>query len=70
MNTNVDLSRISAPALIAELIRRGGEYVEGKDYGLAQVLIRNKYTTERLEKEARKVLFWIISILNKEKKKV
>ena len=56
MNTNVDLSNVSATALIAELIRRGGEYVEGGDYGLAQVLIRNKYTTERFEKKARKVL--------------
>lgn len=56
MNTNVDLSKVSAPALISELIRRGGEYVEGEDYGLAQILIRNKYTTERFEKKARKVL--------------
>lgn len=56
MNTNVDLSRVSATALIAELIRRGGEYVEGEDYGLTQVLIRKKYTTDRSEKKARKVL--------------
>lgn len=56
MNTNVDLSNVSAPALISELIRRGGEYVEGEDYGLTQILIRNKYTTERFEKQARKVL--------------
>lgn len=56
MNTNMDLSKISTPALVTELIRRGGEYVEGGDYGLAQVLIRNKYTTERFEKKARKVL--------------
>lgn len=56
MNTNVDLSNVSTTALIAELIRRGGEYVEGEDYGLTQVLIRNKYTTERFEKKARKVL--------------
>lgn len=56
MNNDMDLSRVSAPALVAELIRRGGEYVEGEDYGLAQVLIRNKYTTERIEKKARKVL--------------
>lgn len=56
MNTNVDLSKVSATALISELIRRGGEYVEGEDYGLTQILIRNKYTTERFEKQARKVL--------------
>lgn len=56
MNTNVDLSKVSATALIAELIRRGGEYVEGEDYGLTQVLIRKKYTTDRSEKKARKVL--------------
>lgn len=56
MNTNVDLSKVSAPALIAELIRRGGEYVEGEDYGLTQILIRRKYATERSEKKARKVL--------------
>lgn len=56
MNTNVDLSKVSATALISELIRRGGEYVEGEDYGLTQVLIRNKYTTERFENKARKVL--------------
>ena len=56
MNTNVDLSKVSAPALISELIRRGGEYVEGEDYGLTQILIRKKYTEERSEKKARKVL--------------
>lgn len=56
MNTNVDLSNVSAPALISELIRRGGEYVEGEDYGLTQILIHKKYTTERSEKKARKVL--------------
>lgn len=56
MDTNVDLSKVSAPALVSELIRRGGEYVEGEDYGLTQILIRNKYTTERFEKKARKVL--------------
>ena len=56
MNTNVDLSKVSASALIAELIRRGGEYVEGEDYGLTQVLIRKKYTKERSEKRPRKVL--------------
>lgn len=56
MKTNVDLSKVSATVLITELIRRGGEYVEGEDYGLTQVLIRNKYTTERFEKKARKVL--------------
>lgn len=56
MNTNVDLSKVSAPALISELIRRGGEYVEGEDYGLTQILIRKKYTAERSEKKARKVL--------------
>lgn len=56
MDTNVDLSNVSATTLISELIRRGGEYVEGEDYGLTQVLIRNKYTTERFEKKARKVL--------------
>ena len=42
MNTNVDLSNVSATALITELIRRGGEYVEGEDYGLTQILIRKK----------------------------
>lgn len=56
MNTNVDLSKVSATTLISELIRRGGEYVEGEDYGLTQVLIRKKYTAERSEKKARKVL--------------
>lgn len=56
MNTNVDLSKVSATALIAELIRRGGEYVEGEDYGPTQVLIRKKYTAERSEKRVRKVL--------------
>lgn len=56
MNTNVDLSKVSATVLITELIRRGGEYVEGEDYGLTQVLIRKKYTAERSEKKARKVL--------------
>ena len=56
MNTNVDLSKVSAAALISELIRRGGQYVEGEDYGLTQVLIRKKYTAERSEKKARKVL--------------
>lgn len=56
MDTNVDLSKVSATALISELIRRGGEYVKGEDYGLTQILIRNKYTTERFEKKARKVL--------------
>lgn len=56
MNTNVDLSKVSATALIMELIRRGGEYVKGEDYGLTQVLIRKKYTTDRSEKKARKVL--------------
>lgn len=56
MNTNVDLSKVSATALISELIRRGGEYVEGEDYGPAQILIRKKYTTERSEKKARKIL--------------
>lgn len=56
MNTNVDLSKVSATTLIAELIRRGGEYVEGEDYGPTQILIRKKYTTERPEKKARKVL--------------
>ena len=56
MNTNVDLSKVSAAALISELIRRGGEYVEGEDYGLTQVLIQKKYTAERSEKRARKVL--------------
>lgn len=56
MDTNADLSKVSATTLIAELIRRGGEYVEGEDYGLTQILIRNKYTTERFEKKARKVL--------------
>lgn len=56
MNTNVDLSNVSAPALISELIRRGGEYIEGEDYGLTQILIRKKYTAERSEKKARKVL--------------
>lgn len=56
MNTNVDLSKVSATALIAELIRRGGEYVKGEDYGLTQILIRRKYTTERSEKKARKAL--------------
>ena len=56
MNTNVDLSKVSAVALISELIRRGGQYVEGEDYGLTQVLIRKKYTAERSEKKARKVL--------------
>lgn len=40
MNTNVDLSKVSAAALISELIRRGGEYVKGEDYGPTQVLIR------------------------------
>lgn len=56
MNNDTDLSKVSATALISELIRRGGEYVEGEDYGLTQVLIRRKYTTERSEKKARKVL--------------
>lgn len=56
MNTNVDLSKVSTTALIAELIRRGGEYVKGEDYGLTQILIRKKYTAERSEKGARKVL--------------
>ncbi|MEJ8786064.1 hypothetical protein [Peptoniphilus sp. HCN-40583] len=56
MDTNVDLSKVSATALISELIRRGGEYVEGEDYGLTQILIRKKYTAERSEKKARKVL--------------
>lgn len=56
MKTNVDLSNASATALISELIRRGGEYVEGEDYGLTQILIRKKYTAERSEKKARKVL--------------
>lgn len=56
MNTNMDLSKVSAAALISELIRRGGQYVEGEDYGLTQVLIRKKYTAERSEKRARKVL--------------
>lgn len=56
MITNVDLSNVSAPALISELIRRGGEYVKGEDYGPTQILIRKKYTTERSEKRARKVL--------------
>ena len=56
MDTNVDLSNVSATALISELIRRGGEYVEGEDYGLTQILIRKKYITERSEKKARKVL--------------
>lgn len=56
MNTNVDLSKVSTTALITELIRRGGEYVEGEDYGLTQILIRKKYTKERSEKRPRKVL--------------
>lgn len=56
MNNDMDLSNVSTTALIAELIRRGGEYVEGEDYGLTQVLIRKKYTTDRSEKKARKVL--------------
>lgn len=56
MNTNVDLSKVSAPTLISELIHRGGEYVEGEDYGLTQILIRKKYTKERSEKRAQKVL--------------
>lgn len=56
MDTNVDLSKVSATVLITELIRRGGEYVEGENYGLTQVLIRKKYTAERSEKKARKVL--------------
>lgn len=56
MNTNVDLSKVSATALISELIRRGGEYVEGEDYDLTQILIHKKYTTDRSEKKARKVL--------------
>lgn len=56
MNNDMDLSNVSATALIAELIRRGGEYVRGEDYGLTKILIRKKYTTERSEKKARKVL--------------
>lgn len=56
MDTNVYLSKVSATALISELIRRGGEYVEGEDYGLTQVSIKGKYTKERSEKKARKVL--------------
>lgn len=56
MNNDVDLSKVSTTALIAELIRRGGEYVKGEDYGLTQILIRKNYTTERSEKKARKVL--------------
>lgn len=56
MNNNMDLSKVSVTALISELIRRGGVYVEGEDYGLTQVLIRKKYTEKRSEKKARKVL--------------
>lgn len=56
MNTNVDLSKVSTTALIAELVRRGGEYVEGGEYSPTQILIRKKYTVERSEKKARKVL--------------
>ena len=56
MNTNVDLSKVSTTALIAELVRRGGEYVEGGEYSPTQVSIKGKYTTERSEKKARKVL--------------
>lgn len=56
MNNDMDLSKVSATALISELIRRGGEYVEGEDYGPTQVSIKGKYTKERSEKKARKVL--------------
>lgn len=56
MEDKIILSQIPAPSLIAELVRRGGEYVEGEDYGPTQILIRKKYTTERFEKKARKVL--------------
>lgn len=54
MEDKIILSQIPAPSLIAELIRRGGEYVEGGEY--SQLSIRRKYAKERSEKRVWKVL--------------
>lgn len=56
MKDKIILSQIPAPSLIAELVRRGGEYVEGGEYSPTQVSIKGKYTKERSEKRLRKVL--------------
>ena len=56
MKDKIILSQIPAPSLIAELIRRGGEYVEGGEYGPTQLSIRRKYAKERFEKRVWKVL--------------